>query len=66
MLSEAAEADLMEEGVEDECVSLCDLTERNAAIDSVNVEHEQVEVENSLFLFHFEFVVYFIKKLMKF
>ena len=51
--TEAAEADLMEEGVEDELVSLCNLTEKNAAIESVEVEHEQVEVENSLSLFLF-------------
>ena len=49
----------MEEGVEDDLLSLCDLTEKNAAIDSVEVEHEHVEVENGLFLVYF--VVYFIK-----
>ena len=43
----------MEEGVEDDLVSLCDLTEKNAAIDRVEVEHEQVEIENGLFLFYF-------------
>ena len=38
----------MEEGVDDDLVSLCDLTEKNAAID--RVEYELVEVENVLFL----------------
>ena len=43
--------------MEDELVSLCDPTEKNAAIDSVEVEHERVEVKNGLFLVYF--VVYF-------
>jgi len=50
----------MEEGEWDDLVSLCDLTEKNAAIDSdVEVEYEQVVVEINLFLVYF--VVYFIK-----
>ena len=41
----------MEEGSEDDLVSLCDVTEKNAASDSVEVEHEQIGVEDKVVFF---------------